>query len=84
MFYVYFLKSERNNDLYIGSSANLINRVSQHNQGKVKSTRAYRPWTLLNYEEHLTRSEATKREKFLKTHQQKEKLKKKYGLVAKG
>lgn len=78
MYYVYFLFSLINHDLYIGSTGNLEKRVVLHNAGKVKSTKAYKPWKLLDYEVYNTRSEAVKRERFLKTHQQKETLKKKY------
>jgi len=80
MYYVYFLKSLKNNDLYIGSTENLENRVILHNTGKVKSTQFYRPWQLLGYEVYNSRSEAVGRERFLKSHQQKEILKKRYGL----
>ncbi len=82
-YYIYVLKSDKNNDIYIGSTANLEKRIILHNQGKVKSTKAYRPWKLLEYYERNSRSEAMKYEKFLKNHQQKELLKRKYGLVAK-
>ena len=78
MYYVYFLKSSKNNDLYIGSTENVENRLQRHNDGKVRSTQFYRPWKLLGQEEYLTRSEAVKRERFLKTGQQKEILKEKY------
>jgi len=71
-----------NNDLYVGSTEDVDGRVKSHNAGKVKSTKGYRPWQLLGYEEHSTRSEAVKRERFLKNHQQKEILKKKYSLAA--
>ncbi len=82
-FCVYFLKSLTNNDLYIGSTENLEKRVALHNTGKVKSTKAYLPWKLLDFEIYDLRNEATKRERFLKSGQQKEILKKKYGAVAK-
>ena len=82
-YYVYFLQSSKNNDLYIGSSGNLKERVAAHNAGKVKSTKPYRPWKLLEHEVYNSRSEAVRRERFLKTGQQKELLRKKYGLVAK-
>ncbi|MBU4142980.1 GIY-YIG nuclease family protein [Patescibacteria group bacterium] len=78
MYYVYFLKSLKNNDLYIGSTEDVNNRLKKHNDGKVKSTKFYRPWQLLDYEIYQTRSEAVRRERFLKTGQQKELLKKKY------
>ncbi len=81
MYYVYFLKSLKNGDLYIGSTENVDNRLRKHNNGKVKSTKFYRPWQLLGFEAYNTRSEAVKREMFLKNHQQKEILKKKYNLI---
>ena len=83
MYFVYILKSLKNNDIYIGSTENVIKRFNLHNKGKVKSTKAYRPWQLLNKEEFNSRSDAVKRERFLKTGQQKEILKRKYGHVAK-
>ena len=82
-YYVYILKSLRNTDIYIGSTDDLYTRIKRHNQGKVKSTKAYRPWKLLEYKEFNSRSEAVRTERFLKTGQQKEILKSKYGLVAK-
>ncbi len=83
MYYVYVLMSQTNNDMYIGSTADIQNRLALHNQGKVRSTKAYRPWQLLEYQEFQTRSEAVQREYFLKSHQQKELLKRKHGVVAK-
>jgi len=77
MFYVYFLQSLKNNDLYVGSTENIENRLKRHNSGKVKSTKFYRPWRLIGYEEYESRSEAVKMEKFSKSHQQKEILKQK-------
>lgn len=69
--------------MYVGSTEDLENRLKLHNVGKVRSTKAKRPWKLLGYELYNLRSEAVKRERFLKSHQQKELLKQKYGLVAK-
>jgi putative endonuclease len=82
-YYTYVLKSLKNGDIYIGSTDDVYRRVSSHNQGKVKSTKGYRPWELLEHKGFGSRSEAVRKEKFLKNHQQKEILKRKYGLVAK-
>jgi len=82
-YYTYILKSLKNNNIYVGSTQNIEKRIDLHNAGKVKSTKFYKPWELLDYEAYNSRNEAILREKFLKTHQQKEILKKKYGLVAK-
>ena len=82
-YYVYILKSLKNNDIYVGSTANLFKRIALHNQGRVKSTKGYKPWELLEHYEYDSRSEAVQQEKHIKQHQQKELLKKKFGLVPK-
>ncbi len=84
-YYTYTLRSLKNNDIYIGSTANISNRLELHNKGRVRSTKAYRPWELIKTEEFGSRSEAMKREKFLKNHQQKEIIKRQIenGTVAK-
>ena len=80
-YFVYFLQSLKNNDLYVGSTENVEKRVVLHNAGRIKSTKAYRPWKLLGFEKCESRSEAVVKEKLFKAHQQKEILKKKYGLT---
>jgi putative endonuclease len=78
MYTTYVLKSKKNNFLYVGSTENLNKRFEVHNKGQVKSTKAYRPWEIIETRTFNTRSEAMKEEKFLKTGQQKELLKRKY------
>jgi putative endonuclease len=70
-----------NGDVYVGSCEDVQGRLKRHNSGEVKSTKGYRPWKLLGYEEFATRSEAILRERYLKNHQQKEILKRKYILA---
>ena len=82
-YFIYILRSLVNNNIYVGSTENVENRIKLHNLGKVKSTRGYRPWQLLEQQEFNSRSEAVMQERFLKNHQQKEILKRKYGAVAK-
>ncbi|MBI2635332.1 MAG: GIY-YIG nuclease family protein [Parcubacteria group bacterium] len=79
-YYAYILQSLKNNDIYIGSTKNVIDRLKLHNSGKVKSTKAYRPWKLLEFGEYNSRNEAVRRERFLKSHQQKEIIKRKHSL----
>lgn len=74
MYYVYILKSGKENSVYVGFTEDLKNRLRLHNSGKVKSTKFYRPWTLIYYEAYLAKSDATKREKELKLHAAKEVL----------
>ena len=63
MFYVYILQSETS--FYVGFSADLRRRVSQHNDGSTHSTRG-RKWRLVYYEAYLSRGAAIKRERVLK------------------
>ncbi len=78
MYYVYIIKSLKNGFLYVGSCGDVQVRLLRHNNGYVKSTKAYRPWELMELREHSTRKEAQREEYFLKTGQQKEILRKKY------
>ena len=82
-YFVYILRSLQNGDLYVGSTEDVIKRFFLHNSGKVKSTKAYRSWELLEKRGCSSRSQAVRLERFLKTGQQKELLKKKYGGLAK-
>ena len=66
MYYVYLLKSEKDNKLYIGFTNDLKNRVRQHNQGLSKSTKTRGPFKLVYYEAYLAEKDAKNREKMLK------------------
>jgi len=66
MHYVYFLLLS-NKDIYKGSTSDLKRRMGEHTDGKVTSTRNFRPTTLLGYEAYLLKSDAERRERFLKT-----------------
>ena len=66
MYYVYVLKSINFSRLYIGYSADLKNRLEQHNLGKVKSTKLYLPWKVIYYEAYEFQQDAKEREKQLK------------------
>ena len=66
MFYVYVLRLS-NKDIYKGMTSNLKRRMSEHENGKVESTAYYRPIKLIAYEAYLLKSDAERRERFLKT-----------------
>jgi len=68
MFYVYILKSDKVNRYYTGHSADYTKRLSEHNRGKVKSTKAYIPWKLVYLERFDTKSEAFNREQKIKKY----------------
>jgi putative endonuclease len=68
MFYTYCLQSEKDIDkLYFGSTNDLKRRLKEHNYGHNFSTKKYLPWKLIYYEACLLKSDARRREKYLKT-----------------
>ena len=75
MYYVYAITSCVDGRIYVGFSHNLTRRIQEHNNGKTKSTKGYRPWKLFYYEQVNTRCDARKREKQLKSGSGKEFLK---------
>ena len=62
---VYFLYLS-NGDVYKGITDNLHRRLDEHHSGKVQSTRNYRPVKLIGYEAYELKSDALRREEFLK------------------
>lgn len=48
-------------------SKDTADRLKNHNSGKVKSTKAFRPWIIVHREMFETRFEARNREKYLKS-----------------
>lgn len=75
MFYVYILQSQKKSRLYVGKTADLRRRIHEHNAGQNASTKAYTPWVLIFYEAYMLRSDASRREKYLKTTQGRQALK---------
>jgi len=67
MFFVYVLKSLDHYQFYVGMTQNVQRRVDEHNKGRTKSTKGWRPWVLFFFEEFADRAEARKREKYLKS-----------------
>jgi len=66
-YYVYVLKSEKDGRFYTGYTADLKERLLQHNSGKVNSTKNRIPLKLMYFEGCLNQQDATHREKYLKT-----------------
>lgn len=69
MFTVYILRSDKDKKRYIGFTDNLDRRISEHNSGRVASTKNRRPLALIYSEQFEIKSDAMKREKFFKSHQ---------------
>lgn len=65
MFYVYILK-DKNNKIYIGYSANLQRRISEHLNGKVYSSSRMNNPSLVYYEAYNSEELAKNRERKLK------------------
>lgn len=79
-YYAYVLKSKVDGRLYKGFTSNLDNRINEHNRGKTKSTKGYKPWELFYYEVFDSKEEAIKREKFFKSGAGREFLKRNMAL----
>jgi putative endonuclease len=67
MHYVYVLKSLKDGKWYTGCAGDLRKRFSEHNDGKVNSTKGRGPFELIYYEASLDREDAFAREKYLKS-----------------
>jgi len=75
MYYVYILKLN-NNQLYTGYTSDLKRRITEHKASKVKFTSKRLPVELIHYEAYLLKTDAQRREKFLKTTEGKRLLRK--------
>ncbi|WP_318309584.1 GIY-YIG nuclease family protein [Flagellimonas crocea] len=75
MFYTYALNSLDRNYIYVGITSDIERRIKEHNLGKNKTTKPYRPFVLIFKKEFKTRLEARVEEKKLKSGYGKEFLK---------
>lgn len=66
-YYIYVLRSIKDNRFYTGYSSNLKKRIQQHQKGLVQSTKHRLPVELIYFEGCNNQQDATKREKYLKT-----------------
>lgn len=66
MFYLYILKSQKDDKLYIGSTNDLRRRLAEHNNGLSQSTKGRRPFELRYYEAFFKEGDARHREYSLK------------------
>jgi putative endonuclease len=76
MFIVYAISSIESNYIYVGLTQDLEARLKRHNNGYEKTTKPYRPFSLLFTEECPDRTSARKREKYWKSGTGKEQLRK--------
>lgn len=78
MYFIYILKSENSDHIYVGQTSDLQTRLSYHNLGKVKWTSRYKPWKIAYFENFSTRVAALEREKYLKSHSGRKWIKEKF------
>jgi putative endonuclease len=74
MYFIYILKSEKDNKTYVGYTSNLIER-NYHSSGRVLATKHRRPLKLLFSEKFSTMKEAKAREQYWKNGGGRRKLK---------
>jgi len=67
MQYVYVLRSTKDGKWYTGCTEDLRKRFSEHNDGKVSSTKGRGSFELMYYEASLNAEDAFAREKYLKS-----------------
>jgi putative endonuclease len=66
-YFVYILQSLKDGKYYIGFTSDLQKRLIFHNAGKQRSTRNRIPLKLVYSESFFSKSEALKREKYIKS-----------------
>jgi putative endonuclease len=81
MYFVYAISSTVRNYIYVGLTNDLGRRIAEHNAGKERTTRTYRPFVTLHTEKLPDRIAARQREKYLKSGIGKEFLKSKRSLL---
>ena len=74
MYYVYVLKSELDNNLYVGYTTDLRKRFQKHQNGEVTSKKFRRPLELIFYEGYKSMKDAKRREVYLKSSKGKSSL----------
>ncbi|MBI9037694.1 MAG: GIY-YIG nuclease family protein [Bacteroidales bacterium] len=67
MHFVYVLYSMKDHRLYKGATSNIQKRLIKHNSGGSTSTAKRKPFVLIHLEQFDNKTQALKRELFLKT-----------------
>ena len=67
MYYVYILKSTVEDWYYVGYTADLRERLADHNEGNVASTKSRRPYIIESYIAVRVRETAITLEKYFKS-----------------
>ena len=68
MYWIYVLESQRDGVHYVGmTGTDVEDRLGRHNRGYSRYTKGHRPWRIIYQETCCSRSDAVKRERFLKS-----------------
>jgi putative endonuclease len=67
MYFVYILKSKKDNRFYTGLTKDIDRRIHEHNSGFVKATKSRIPFVLVYKEKVDTLQKARTKEKWLKS-----------------
>ena len=65
--YVYVLRSLKDNQFYGGSTNDVMRRYEQHQRGENTSTAKRLPFELMYFEAHRSKEDALRRETYFKT-----------------
>lgn len=71
---IYVLQSESTDRIYIGSTNNFERRIKEHNISGNGWTKSYHPWKAIYTKSFLTRAEAMREERYLKSLKNREYL----------
>ena len=75
MYFAYVIQSQKDQRLYKGVTKDIDQRLKEHNSGKTRSTRPFKPWILVYFEEFDNFDKARERELFFKSGSGREYLK---------
>ena len=70
----YIIQSKITGGLYIGQTSDIEDRLYRHNSNQSISTKNKGPWKLIFYKEFLSRSEAIRLERELKSFKNKQRI----------
>ena len=65
-YFVYVLKSLSKDFIYVGFTTDLRRRLKEHNNREELSTKHYAPFDLIHYEAYKSKTDAQRREEYLK------------------
>jgi putative endonuclease len=74
--YVYILRSLKHGGYYVGYTHDKEERLIKHNAGESRSTKSGIPWKMIYDEEYGTKTEAIRRERYIKRQKSKKYIEK--------